>query len=75
MPDAPRDPYPDNGFLRDANSMVIGQHDRESDGTEWNTHYPSGLRVGRYDPGTNMTTNVFGIVIGFGNLLTSLLRK
>lgn len=31
--------------------------------------------VGRYDPHTNQTWDISGNLVGFGNLLTSLLRR
>lgn len=44
-------------------------------GSEWITQLPDNNWVGRYDPGTNMTFDVHNNFAGWGNLLTSLLRR
>lgn len=75
MPDTPWDELPDDGFLRDADGLTTGRHEREVDGSEWMTQFPDGRRVGRYDPATNQTRDMDGNLVGWGNLLTSLLRR
>lgn len=37
--------------------------------------FPDNQCVGRYDPDANMTWDIQGNFVGFGNLLTSLLRR
>jgi len=54
---------------------MAGRLERRSDGTEWITEYPEGQWVGRYDPHTNMTWDAQNNLIGFGNLLASLIGR
>ena len=75
MPDSPWDEFSGNGFLRDSRGQPEEQLERRSDGTEWITEYPDNQWVGRYDPITNMTRVVYGNFVGYGNLLTTLLRR
>ena len=75
MSDTPWDEFPDNGFLRDSHNEFLGRLERRSDGSEWITQYPDNQPVGRYDPSTNMTWDVNGNFVGYGNLLTALLRR
>lgn len=75
MGDTPWDEFPDNGFLRDAENRFVGRLERRSDGSEWITQYPDNQFVGRYDPSTNQTWDVYGNFVGFGNLLPALLRR
>ena len=75
MGDTPWDEFPDNGFLRDSENQFVGRLERRSDGSEWITQYPDNQYVGRYDPSTNQTWDVYGNFDGFGNLLTALLRR
>ena len=75
MSDNPWDEYPDNGFLRDPNANLLGRLERRNDGAEWITQLPDGQFVGRYDPNANMTWVIQGNFVGFGNLLTTLLRR
>ena len=75
MGDTPWDEFPDNGFLRDAENQFVGRLERRSDGSAWITQYPDNQFVGRYDPSTNQTWDVHGNFVGFGNLLTALLRR
>ena len=72
MGDTPWDEFPDNGFLRDSENQFVGRLERRS---EWITQYPDNQYVGRYDPSTNQTWDVYGNFVGFGNLLTALLRR
>ena len=75
MGDTPWDEFPDNGFLRDAENQFVGRLERRSDGSEWITQYPDNQYVGRYDPSTNQTWDVYGNFVGWGNLLPALLRR
>lgn len=75
MSDDPWDELPDDGFLRDSNNQFTGRLERRSDGSEWITQLSDNQYVGRYDPGTNMTWDVENNLVGYGNLLTSLLRR
>lgn len=75
MSDDPRDEYPDDGFLRDSSSSLLGRVERRSDGSEWMTEFPENQLVGRYDPATNTTWGIDGSFVGYGNLLTMLLRR
>jgi hypothetical protein len=75
MSDNPWDEFPANGFLRDSDNQFVGRLERRSDGNEWITQYPDNQAVGRYDPHTNQTWDVYGNFVGFGNLLTALLRR
>lgn len=75
MGDTPWDDFPDDGFLRGADNQYTGRLERRGDGSEWITQLPDSEYVGRYDPGTNMTFDVNNNFVGWGNLLTSLLRR
>ncbi len=75
MSDNPWDERPDNGFLRGSNNELLGRLERGSDGSEWMRQHPDNQYVGRYDPRANMTWDVQGNFVGFGNLLTALLRR
>ena len=75
MSDSPWDEFPDGGFLREPNGEPAGRLERRSDGSEWITQYPDGQWVGRYDPHTNMTWDINNNFVGYGNLLTALLRR
>jgi hypothetical protein len=70
-----RDAFPDNGFLRGADNQFVGRIERRSDGSEWIVDLPDNQYVGRYDPHTNQTWDISGNLVGFGNLLTSLLGR
>jgi hypothetical protein len=75
MSHSPWDEFPDSGFLRDSHNENVGRLERRSDGSQWITRYPDNQYVGRYDPSTNMTWDVYGNFVGFGNLLASLLPR
>ena len=75
MSDTPWDEFPDNGFLRNAQGDFLGRLERHSDGTDWITQYPDNQIAGRYDPHTNMTWDAQNNLVGFGNLLASLIGR
>ncbi len=71
----PWDDFPDGGFLRDSSGEMMGRMERRSDGTDWIMDYSNNQLAGRYDPSTNQTWDADGNLVGFGNLLASLLRR
>ncbi len=75
MSNDPWDEFPDSGFLRDSSGEPMGRLERRSDGSEWITDYSDNQLAGRYDPSSNQTWDAGGQLVGFGNLLASLLRR
>lgn len=59
--------------LKDANGNVIGYIDTESDGRQV-LKDRNGNVNGYFDPKSNATKNTNGNVVGYGNLLVTLLR-
>lgn len=60
-------------FLRDKNGSVIGQLIDRHDGSI-GLHTPSGGFLGRYDTKSNQTFGPSGGLIGFGNLLGTMIK-
>ena len=75
MSNDPWDEFPDSGFLRDSSGELMGRLERRSDGSEWITDYSDNQLAGRYDPSSTPTWDAGGQLVGFGNLLASLLRR
>ena len=60
-------------ILRDFYYKVIGYIDTDENGVQW-LRDPQYRVLGKYEPTTNLTRDFYGVVIGHGNILTTLLK-
>ena len=59
-------------YLKDRNGGIIGTV--KSYGDEDRLHDKNGNFIGRYNKTANMTYDGYGTIVGYGNILASLIR-
>lgn len=62
-----------DNYIRDRNGAVLGHVQQQ--GPFLYMYDRGGKVLGRYDPNTNATYDAGGMLVGYGNVLGSLLRS